>query len=99
LFFFDAPFRRYDRKMQPQFIKISGKVIRIDAISFVDFLDSGRAMVMLAGIPAEKAHVSVDVAEARVLKAYFDRPDVTVNPTAGPGSAIDSTPRPFAMRA
>ena len=59
--------------MQPQFIRINSKAVRLDAISHIDFLESGRAMVILAGLPPEKAHISVDVQEARLLRRLRPR--------------------------
>jgi hypothetical protein len=84
--------------MQPNFIKINNKAVRFDAISYIDFLDSGRAMVILSGLPPEKAHISVDVAEARALKEYFDQPDVSVNPGRNSRPSMDLA-RAFPMRA
>jgi len=72
--------------MSQKFIRIGSKAVRFDAISYIEFLDSGRAMVILAGLPPEKAHISVDVPETRVLREYFETNDVTVNPgKRGPG--------------
>jgi hypothetical protein len=83
--------------MQPQFIRINSKAVRLDAISYVDFLESGRSMVILAGLPPEKAHISVDVPETRILREYFDLGEVTVNPGKDSRSAM--LPRPMAFRA
>ena len=66
--------------MPTQFIRINNKAVRFDAISYIEFLESGRAMVILAGLPPEKAHISVDVNDANALRAYFDSGEVTVNP-------------------
>jgi hypothetical protein len=84
--------------MQPQFIRINSKAVRFDAISYIDFLESGRAMVILAGLPPEKAHISVDVAETRALREYFDLGDVTVNPGRDSRSTTE-WPRPMPIRA
>jgi hypothetical protein len=75
--------------MQAKFIRIQSKAIRLDAISYVDFLDSGRAMVILSGLPPEKAHISVDAGEARLLREYFDSGEVTVNPGRESRSTVD----------
>jgi hypothetical protein len=75
--------------MQTKFIRISNKAVRFDAISYIDFLQSGRAMVILAGLPPEKAHISVDVGEARVLREYFELGEVTVNPGRDSRSTIE----------
>lgn len=83
---------------EPKFIRINNKVVRLDAISFVDFLESGRAMVVLSGLPPEKAYISVDFAETRVLREYFDLGDVTVNPGRDSRAPVE-WPRPLPIRA
>lgn len=75
--------------MQTKFIRINNKAVRFDAISYIDFLESGRAMVILAGLPPEKAHISVDVGEARLLREYFELGEVTVNPGRDSRSTIE----------
>jgi hypothetical protein len=84
--------------MQPKFIRINNRAVRFDAISYIEFLESGRAMVILSGLPPEKAHISVDVADARGLREYFDAADVTANPNKDPRPGMD-WPRPMAIRA
>jgi len=83
--------------MQAKFIRIQSKAVRFDAISYVDFLESGRAMVILSGLPPEKAHISVDTAEARLLREYFESGEVTVNPARDSRSTVD-LPRALPMR-
>ena len=84
--------------MLPKFIRIQSKAVRLDAISYVEFLESGRAMVMLAGLPPEKAHISVDIAETRLLREYFESGEVTADPGRTSRSTIDY-PRPLPIRA
>ena len=84
--------------MKPTFIRITNKAVRLDAISYVEFLESGRAMVILAGLPPEKAHISVDVNEARGLREYFDSSEVTTNTARESRPTVD-WPRPLPMRA
>jgi len=84
--------------MQPKFIFINSKAVRFDAISYIDFLESGRAMVILAGLPPEKAHVSVDVPETRLLRQYFESGEVTANPGKDSRSTGDWS-RPMPIRA
>ena len=84
--------------MKPTFIRITNKTVRLDAISYIEFLDSGRAMVILSGLPPEKAHISVDVSEAFGLKQYFEGGEVTVNPSRESRNPID-WPRPLPIRA
>lgn len=55
-----------------QFIKVNGKVINTDAIAYVDFLDSGRAMIFIRGLSPEKQHIPVDPEETRRLRALFE---------------------------
>jgi hypothetical protein len=66
--------------MQTKFIRINNKAVRVDAISYVEFLESGRAMVILSGLPPEKAHISVDVRDTSMLREYFESSEVTTNP-------------------
>ena len=54
------------------FIKIHNKVVSVEAISYVEFLESGRAMVFMRGLSHEKQNISVDPEEAKRLKAVFD---------------------------
>jgi hypothetical protein len=84
--------------MQQKFIRINNKAVRFDAISYVEFLESGRAMVILAGLPPEKGHISVDVNEALGLRAFFDVGEVTVNPGRDSRSPVEF-PRTLPMRA
>ncbi|HEY3840563.1 MAG TPA: hypothetical protein VGL72_28520 [Bryobacteraceae bacterium] len=75
--------------MQVRFVKINNKAVRLDAISYIEFLESGRAMVILSGLPPEKAHISVDAAETRGLREFFDKPELTANPSRDSRSAYD----------
>ena len=56
-----------------RFIKIQGKAVNIDQIAYVDFLDSGRAMVFVSGLTQEKQHIAVEPLEARALREWFER--------------------------
>ncbi len=82
-------FRNISSVPQSKFIRIQNKAVRFDAISYIEFLDSGRAMVILAGLPPEKAHISVDVAEARTLREYFEAGEVCVMPGGKAQPSID----------
>ena len=75
--------------MQPKFVKINSKAVRLDAISYIDFLESGRAMVILAGLPPEKAHISVDAADTRLLREFFDQPEITATTNRDPRTTIE----------
>jgi hypothetical protein len=84
--------------MQPRFIQINNKAVRFDAISYIDFLESGRAMVILSGLPPEKAHISVDIQEARMLREYFETGEVTANPARDSRTTVE-WPRALPIRA
>jgi len=54
------------------FIQVQNKVIRLGAIAYVDFLESGRAMVLMQGLTQEKQNISLDIDDARKLRALLD---------------------------
>ncbi len=83
--------------MQTRFIRIQNKAVRLDAISYIEFLESGRAMIILSGLPPEKAHISVDVQETHALREYFESSDVTANPARDSRNTV-AMPRPLSMR-
>jgi hypothetical protein len=67
-----------------RFIRIQNRTINLDSIAYVDFLDSGRAMIFVQGLTQEKQHVSVDPQDARRLRALLDAecaPDAAVTDT------------------
>jgi len=55
-----------------QFIRVNNKFVRLDAIGYVDFLDSGRAMIHVPGLTPEKQNITVDPEETRRLRAFFE---------------------------
>lgn len=55
-----------------KFIRVHNKVVHVDSISYVDFLDSGRAMIFMGGLTQEKQNIPVEPEEARKLRAFFD---------------------------
>ena len=64
-----------------RFIRIQNRMVNLDAIAYVDFLESGRAMIFVQGLTQEKQHVPVEPPDARRLKALLDKecvPDVSV---------------------
>jgi len=64
-----------------RFIRIQNRMVNLDSIAYVDFLESGRAMIFVQGLTQEKQHVSVEPQDARRLKALLDAecvPDVSV---------------------
>ncbi len=54
------------------FIRIQNKVVNLDAIAYVDFLESGRAMVFMRGLTQEKQNIPLDPADARTLRAFLE---------------------------
>jgi hypothetical protein len=46
----------------PRFIRLQNKVVNLDAIAYVDFLDSGRAMVCIRGLTPEKQNIPLESA-------------------------------------
>lgn len=55
-----------------QFIRIQNKVVNIDAIAYVDFLESGRAMVLMRGLTPEKQNIPLDAEDARRLRTFLN---------------------------
>ena len=47
-----------------RFIQIQNKIIRIDSIAYVDFLESGRAMIFMQGLTQEKQNIPLDTDDA-----------------------------------
>ena len=58
--------------MNTQFIRIGNRVIRLDSISYIDFLESGRSMMFMRGLNQEKQNVSFDVDDTRRLREFFE---------------------------
>jgi hypothetical protein len=55
-----------------RFIRIQNRMVNLDAIAYVDFLESGRAMIFVQGLTQEKQHVAVEPQDARRLKVLLD---------------------------
>ena len=55
-----------------RFLKIANKVVNLDAIAYVDFLESGRAMLLITGLTHEKQNIPLDVEDARRLRALLE---------------------------
>jgi hypothetical protein len=58
--------------MNTQFIRIGSRIIRLDSISYIDFLESGRSMIFMRGLNQEKQNVSFDVEDTRRLREFFE---------------------------
>jgi hypothetical protein len=55
-----------------RFIRVHNKVIHLDSIAYVDFLDSGRAMIFMRGLTQEKQNIPVDPDETIRLRAILE---------------------------
>lgn len=55
-----------------RFIKVHNRIVNLDQIAYVDFLESGRAMIFFSGLTPEKQNVPVEPDEARRLRAFLD---------------------------
>jgi len=55
-----------------QFIRIQNRVVNLDAIAYVDFLESGRAMMFIRGLSQEKQNIPLDPSDARVLREFLE---------------------------
>jgi hypothetical protein len=55
-----------------QFIRIQNRIVNLDAIAYVDFLESGRAMVFMRGLTQEKQNIPLDPDDARRLRNFLD---------------------------
>jgi hypothetical protein len=68
-----------------RFIRIHNKIIHIDSIAYVDFLDSGRAMIFMRGLTQEKQNIPVDPDETFRLRTILEgelEPGPAVSPAA-----------------
>lgn len=68
-----------------RFVRIHNRIVRLDSIAYVDFLDSGRAMIFMRGLTQEKQNIAVDPDEAARLRAILEAelgPEVSVSPVA-----------------
>jgi hypothetical protein len=65
----------------PRFIRIQNRLINPDSIAYIDFLESGRAMIFVRGLTQEKQHVPVEPQDAGRLRAILDA-DCVPDPSA-----------------
>jgi len=56
----------------PRFIRVHNRVVNVDMICYIDFLDSGRAMIFMNGLTQEKQNIPVDPDETRKLRALME---------------------------
>jgi len=68
-----------------RFIRVHNKLIHVDSIAYVDFLDSGRSMIFMRGLTQEKQNIPVDPDETIRLRALLEddlAPEPAVSPAA-----------------
>jgi hypothetical protein len=71
--------------MTGRFIRVHNKIIHLDSIAYVDFLDSGRAMIFVRGVTQEKQNIAVDPDETIRLRAILEAElEPAPSPTAPP---------------
>lgn len=63
-----------------KFIQVENHWVNIEAIGYIDFLDSGRAMLFIPGLNQEKQNVSLDRAAAAALKTQLEPLTVLTEP-------------------
>jgi hypothetical protein len=56
----------------PRFLKIQNKIVHLDAIACVDFLESGRGMMFMRGLTQEKQNIPLDPEDARRVRAVLE---------------------------
>jgi len=55
-----------------RFIRVRNKVVNLDSIAHVDFLESGRAMIFMRGLTQEKQNIPVEPEDANRLRAFLE---------------------------
>ncbi len=63
-----------------KFVQVENHWVNLDAIGYIDFLDSGRAMLFIPGLHQEKQNISLDRAAAAHLKAQLESLTVLTEP-------------------
>lgn len=58
--------------MPENFIFIQNRAVNLNSIAYVEFLDSGRAVIFMRGLSLEKQNIPVDPSDARRLKAFLE---------------------------
>jgi len=54
-----------------RFIQIQNKMVNLDSIAYIDFLESGRAMIFMRGLTQEKQNIALDIDDAGRLRALM----------------------------
>ena len=55
-----------------RYIRIHNKMVHLDSIAYVDFLESGRAMIFMRGLTQEKQNIPVDPEETFRLRSILE---------------------------
>ena len=55
-----------------RYVLIHNKMVHLDSIAYVDFLESGRAMIFMRGLTQEKQNIPVDPDEAFRLRSILE---------------------------
>jgi hypothetical protein len=55
-----------------RFVHVHNKIVHLDSIAYVEFLDSGRAMIFMRGLTQEKQNIPVDSDETTRLRAILE---------------------------
>lgn len=63
-----------------KFVQVENHWVNVDAIGYIDFLESGRAMLFIPGLHQEKQNVSLDRAAATSLKNQLESLTVLTEP-------------------
>jgi hypothetical protein len=53
-------------------------MINLDAIAYADFLESGRAMLLMMGLTQEKQNIPLDPQDAKRLREVLERDEVAI---------------------
>jgi hypothetical protein len=55
-----------------RFIRIHNRIVHLDSIAYVDFLESGRSMIFMRGLTQEKQNIAVDPDETFRLRSILE---------------------------
>jgi hypothetical protein len=67
-----------------RFVRIHNRIIHLDSIAYVDFLESGRSMIFMSGLTQEKQNITVDPDETFRLKSILESEMVAEPAPAAP---------------
>lgn len=71
-----------------QFIRIRDRFINLSQVSYIEFFESGRAMIYVPGLHLEKSHIQVEPADAVRLKAMLENEGAVIDNQPGPPVAV-----------